>query len=156
MIPSDPVFHKPKDIIAAKNIIYATMFLGVIGWVIVKMSGVPADRMSGIPSGQANPEIRMIAGAIGVVIALVILFILARQIGLGRKWARTVYLAVIILRIVLACWMIQLLKANILFAVVFLLQMILALWSLKFLFSEKSTHWFNSVQSFVPGHPANR
>ncbi len=146
MIPSDPVFHKPKDIIAAKNIIYATMFLALIGGVIVKMSGDLAD--------QTNPEKGMIAGAVTVIIGLLILFILARQIGLGRKWARTVYLAVIILLFVLACWAIPILKANLLLAVVSLLQTILQLWTLKFLFSQKSTDWFNRVAAFVPQHPA--
>lgn len=146
MLPSDPIFHKPKDIIAAKNIIYATMFLGVIGWVIVRMSNVLPD--------QSSSEEGMIEGIVVTIVNLLIQFILARQIGLGRKWARTVYLVMFILGIAASCFMIPMLKANILFAVVYLLQVILQIWTLKFLFSEKSTDWFNRVGAFVPEHPA--
>ncbi len=37
MIPSDPLFHKPKSIIAAKNILFATIFLDIIILAINKI-----------------------------------------------------------------------------------------------------------------------
>jgi hypothetical protein len=142
MIPSEPLFHKPKDIIAAKNIIYATMFLGVIGWVISKMS-------NGLPD-QVNSQNGMIDGLIVTIVNLLIQFILARQIGLGKKWARTVYLILFVLGIVISFFMLPMFKVIILLAVVYLIQMILQILTLRFLYSQKSTHWFNSVRAFVP------
>jgi len=129
MIPSDPIFHKPKAIVAAKNIIYATMFLSAICWVFIKW----------------NAE-----GVIITILNLLIQYILARQIGLGRKWARTAYLALFILGLLGLWFMMPVFRSNILLATLYLIQAILQILALNFLFSQKSTHWFGSVRSFVP------
>jgi hypothetical protein len=136
MIPQEPLFHKPKDIIAAKNIIYTTMFIGVVVWAIVNWSAILPDR--------GNPE-----GIVIAVVNLVIQYLLAWQIGLGRQWARTVYLLIFILGMVGVLYMISILKSNIFLATLCLLQVILQILALKFLFSQKSTLWFHSVRSFV-------
>src|SRR5450631_3800955 len=137
MVPQEPLFHKPAAIVAAKNIIYTTMFIGVLAWAVFKWSAVMPD--------QTNSE-----GIIIVVVNLVIQYLLAWQIGLGRQWARMVYLVIFILGLAGLCYMIPILKSNILFATLCLLQIILQLLALKFLFSQKSTLWFKSVRSFVP------
>ncbi len=135
MLPSDPLFHKPKDIIAAKNILYATIFLGIINWVVGKMT-------TGLSSYSDSKEI------IITILTLIIIFILTKQIGLGKKWARTVFLVLFILGIIVFPFaVIPLFKSNLLLGVLFVFQALLQMLALKFLFSRKSTHWFNMVRS---------
>jgi hypothetical protein len=133
-----PLFHKPKSIIAAKNILYATVFLGLITLGINKLS-----------YGSGNP-----ADNRGLVIALVsfaLILFLTRQIGLGQKWARTVFLILFILGIALFPYtIVPLFRMNPLLGVLSLLQALLQILALRYLFAKESTHWFNSVHSTVP------
>jgi hypothetical protein len=146
MLSSDPLLHKPKSIIAAKNILYATIFLGIITLVISKMAGDPAK----YPGAPGN--FTYTAGLIIPILTFVIIFILTRQIGLGRKWARTVFLVLFILGIILFPFtIVPLFKANMLIGLLSLTQAILQILALKFLFAQESTHWFNSVHETV--HP---
>jgi hypothetical protein len=144
MNPTDPIFHKPKSIIAAKNILYASIFLGIIISVISEMT-IHADSY---PSGQGYSSTQ---GLIINLVTIILLFVLARLIGLGRKWARTVYLLLFILGIALFPFgAIAIFKMNILVGILDSLQIILQAMALKFLFSKESTHRFLSVSSFVP------
>ena len=76
MIPSTPLFHKPKSILAAKNILYAVIFLGIIIMVVIGMN-------IGFPNYSGTP------GWFAAIASLVIVFLLVRFIELGKKWART-------------------------------------------------------------------
>jgi hypothetical protein len=138
MNPSDPIFHKPKSIVAAKNIMYASIFLGIIISVISEM----AMHVDGYSTTQ---------GLVINLVTIILLFVLARMIGLGRKWARTAFLVLFVLSIALFPFgAIAIFKMNILIGILDSLQIILQAMALKFLFSKESTHWFLSVSSFVP------
>ena len=138
MNESGPLFHKPKSIIAAKNILYATVFLGLITLVINKLS-----------YGSSNP-----ADNRGLIIALVsfaVILFLVRQIGLGHKWARTVFVILFILGIALFPYtIVPLFRMNPLLGVLSLLQALLQILALRYLFAKESTEWFNRVHSTVP------
>ncbi|HXB43715.1 MAG TPA: hypothetical protein VNV85_06650, partial [Puia sp.] len=77
MIPAGPVFHKPKSFITAKNLLYASIFLGVLAVMI-------RDFTLGIAnSGGARALLITIAG-------YAIIILLIKQMSLCKKWARTV------------------------------------------------------------------
>jgi hypothetical protein len=137
MNPTDPIFHKPKSIIAAKNLLYASIFL------IIVNSGI--GEMTNSFGGYS-----IIQGLIINLVTIVLLFILARMIGLGRSWARTVFLILFVLGIALLLFgIVAIFKMNLLIGILDVLQVVLQFMALKFLFSKESTHWFLSVQSFV-------
>jgi hypothetical protein len=138
MNTADPIFHKPKSIIAAKNILYATIFLGLINSLI--------DRWTNRSSNISNTE-----GLIINLVTLLLMFFITVQIGLGKKWARTIFLILFILGIVLFPFaVIPVLKANILIGVLAIFSAILQIIALVFLFSKDSTHWFNAVKATTP------
>jgi hypothetical protein len=135
MVPSYPIFHKPKSILAAKNILYAVIFLGIAIMVVIGMN-IGFRNYSGTPEWFAG-----IAG-------LMIVFLLVRFIELGKKWGRTFFLIFFILEaILIPLKLISLLKGNFLLDVLFLIVAILQIFALKFLFSEKSSRWFIDVRS---------
>jgi hypothetical protein len=144
MLPSDPLFHKPKSIIAAKNILYATLFLGVINWTISQMTSNVDDNLR-------------IHGLIIAIVALLVIFLLIKQIGLGRQWAKWVLLVFFILRLLSFPFvLVPLFKVNLLVGVIMVFQALLELLALLFLFSTESTHWFNHVQTFVDDEPVQK
>jgi len=133
MIPSSPIFHKPKSILAAKNILYTVIFLGITIMVVIGMN-IGFGNYTGTPGWFAG------------VAGLVIIFLLVRFIELGKRWGRIVFLFFFFLEAVLVpLKLIFLLKGNFLLDVLFLIEAILQLFALKFLFSEKSTKWFIDV-----------
>ena len=133
MLPADPLFHKPKSIIAAKNILYATLFLGVINWAFSQWA---TDLYKSGP----------IPAIITLILTLVIIFILIKQIGFGRKWARVVLLVLFLAGMFFFLRTASVLfKTNLLVGVISLLQAILEIVALIFLFSKESTLWFNRV-----------
>jgi len=142
MLPESPLFHKPKSIIAAMNILYATLFLGIINWAIGQWT-------MNLPTGADVQRV------ITLIITLVIVFALIKQVGLGRKWARVVLLILFIAGLVFYLWAFPTLyKANLLVAVISLLQAVLQLVALIFLFSKDSTQWFNRVHATAENEPA--
>ena len=140
-LPSSPLFHKPMSIIAAKNILYATLFLGVINWAI----------------SQWATDIHPIApftAVIVLILTLLVVFTLIKQIGFGRKWARVVLLVLIVAGLLAFPWTLPVLfKANFLVGVLSVFQALLQLVALVFLFSPASTQWFNRVHSAVQNEP---
>ena len=146
MQPQGPLFHKPKSIIAATNILYATLFLGVIRWLIGQLSLAPTGR-SPVPM------------VIGLVLGLLIYFFLIKQIGAGKKWVRVVLLVLFIVGVPLYLWgSFGPYKANLLMNVISLLQAVLQIIALVYLFSKESTTWFDHVETFkkdemVPSQP---
>jgi hypothetical protein len=133
-LPPSPLFHKPASIVAAKNILYADLFLGILTWAI----------------GRWTTTMYAVAPVESIVILLVtvgIMFGLIKCIGLGRKWARVVLLVLFLLGLVAYPWTFAgLLKASMLVVVLSLLQAILQAVALYYLFSLPSTEWFNRVQ----------
>ncbi|HZK64391.1 MAG TPA: hypothetical protein VFC34_09610 [Puia sp.] len=78
MIPQGPQFHKPKSIIAASGILYATIVLVILGFLVGEFSAG-------------------LQGLITTMVTIGLLNIIMSQIGLGRKWARTVFLILVII-----------------------------------------------------------
>jgi hypothetical protein len=138
MIPTDPLFHKPQSIIAAKNILYATIFLGLLILGIIEMTNDFGN--------YSNTQ-----GWITGIVILVIILLVTRQIGLGRKWARSLFLVLFLLLAVLIPFtLIPIFKASFLIEVLFIFLALLQILALRFLFSQKSTDWFNRVNSTDP------
>ena len=133
MIQSSPLFHKPKSILAAKNILFAVIFLGVIFILFI-----------GVNIGYQDPSASSlwIAG----VASLAILFLLVRFMERGKRWARNIFLVYFICETILVLFSFQsILKGNIFLATVFLIGTFLQGFALKLLFSKKSAQWFVDV-----------
>jgi len=143
-IPPTPLFHKPPSIVAAKNILYAGIFLGILTWGL----------------GWLTTTIYTPAPAQSVVILIVtvgITFALIKYIGLGMKWARIVLLVLFLLGLVVyPLTFVSVMKVSMLVAVLSLLQTILQIIALYYLFSRASTQWFNRVQEKAHDEPAAR
>jgi hypothetical protein len=141
MLPPGPLFHKPRSIIAAINILYATLFLGAINSMI--------SQFSNPQTGEKRAE-----GIVILIITIVVVFILIKQIGAGRKWARTVLLVLFLLGLAGYLWVgLEMFRINLLVAVIALLETILQITALLYLFSKESTAWFHHVGSFKQSEP---
>lgn len=134
MSPQGPLFHKPKSIIAAKNILYASVFLGILGSLI----------------GEFSTDLQNYSSLRGLVItigSLGLLLIAIRQLGLGRKWARTVLLILLLFGLLSApIYAPFLFRNSLLLGFLFVLQCILQIMALAFLYSKESNVWFNSFK----------
>jgi hypothetical protein len=143
-IPPTPLFHKPASIIAAKNILYAGLFLSVLTWAL----------------GWWATTLYAAAPVQSVVILIVdvgIMFALIKCIGMGMKWSRVVLLVFFLLGLAVLPWTFAaVLKASLLVAVVSLLQTILQIIALYYLFSRASTQWFDRVKEKAQDEPAAR
>jgi len=136
-LPASPLFHKPMSIVAAKNILYATLFLGIINWAISQWA---TDEHPNAP----------VASVIVLILTFLVVFALIKQIGHGRKWARVVLLVLFVAGLLAFPWTLPILfKANFLVGVLSVFQALLQLVALVFLFSRTSTQWFDRVHSTV-------
>jgi hypothetical protein len=131
MIPDGPVFHKPKSFITAKNLLYASIFLGVLAVMI-------RDFSLGIANNGG-------AGALFITIAgFVIIILLIKQMSLCKKWARTVLTAWYILVIVLYPFAFTAgYRMSIPEVALLILQAALQIIALIFLFRKECNNWFN-------------
>jgi hypothetical protein len=135
MLPEGPLFHKPLSIIAAMNILYATLFLCIINWAIGKW-------------GTNPPPSSPVEEAVVALVTLGIFFSLIKLIGLGKKWARVVLLVLFVLDILIfPAALGPIFKFNLLVGVLTIFQALLQAVALVFLFSRASTQWFNKVHS---------
>lgn len=138
MKPEGPLFHKPNSIIAAKNILYATIFLDIISSLVGEFS-----------AGMHNYS--SIHGLASTIVALTLLVIIVREIGFGHKWARILFLILFILgMLAMPFYVSTLFKASIVLGFLFILQSLLQLLALYFLFTKTSTNWFNSFKTDRP------
>jgi hypothetical protein len=141
-IPPSPLFHKPASIVAAKNILYAVLFLSILNWALGWWTTTMYD-----PAPAQSIVI--------LVVTVGITFALIKCIGLGKKWARVVLLVLFLLGLVVYPWAFAaLLKANIVVAVLSLLVTTLQFIALYFLFSRASTQWFDRVREKARDEPA--
>jgi hypothetical protein len=135
MTPAGPLFHKPKSIIAAKNILFANVFLYLVILFIIKTT-------NGFELYLNTP------GIIISIVVIVLLFILTRLIGFRKKWARallTVLVVALIAQAVLFPFVAYLLfRANLLIGVLLIVQSLLQLLALRFLYAKESNLWFNN------------
>jgi hypothetical protein len=133
-IPPSPLFHKPLSIVAAKNLLYAVLFLNLITWAIGWWS-------AGVYSAAPIQSIVIL------IVTVVATFVLIKCVGLAMKWARVVLLILFLLGLAGYLWSFSVLwKTSIVIAVLSLLQLILEAVALGYLFSRDSTLWFDRVR----------
>jgi hypothetical protein len=143
-VPPTPLFHKPASIIAAKNILYAGLFLSVLTWAL----GWWTTTLYAPTPVESEVILIVIVG---------ITFALIKCIGMGMKWARVVLLVLFLLGLAVLPWtFVAVLKASMLVAVLSLMQTILQIIALYYLFSRASTQWFNRVKEKAQDEPAAR
>ena len=135
MIPVGPLFHKPKSIIAARNILYASLFLAFISFIILEFG-------LNLP-GHPNMKTLVSNGVL-----LVLLYVAIRYVGFGKKWARTLFLVLFILNVAASpIYVPFIFKTNLALGFLFILQMLLQILALIYLYSKSSSEWFNSFKS---------
>ena len=135
MIPAGPLFHKPKSIIAARNILYASLFLGFLGLLIREYSIILPDPL----------HIRTL---IPNLIILLLLFIAVRYIGYGKKWARALFLILFIINVAASPFYVPFIfKTSLVLGFLFILQILLQILALRYVYSKTSNEWFNSFAS---------
>lgn len=86
MIPAGPLFHKPKSVIAARNILYATLFLSLVSYILLHFVLQPAGHLN-------------IRAAISSGVLLILLYIAIHSIGFGKKWALYLFVVLFIINI---------------------------------------------------------
>ena len=135
MTPAGPLFHKPKSILAARNILFASLFLGILVFIL---------RHFILPHpGQLNMLTLLSDGAL-----LLLLYVAIHFIGFGKKWARLLFLVLFIVNLITSAIYIPfILKANIALGFLIILQMLLQILALVYLFSKNSRDWFNSFDN---------
>jgi drug/metabolite transporter (DMT)-like permease len=140
-LPPNPLFHKPASIVAAKNIMYATIFLVPIIWAIERWSGQNANA----PATQT---------VVTLIVTMIVLFALTKAFTSGLKWARVVLLVLFLLGLIAYIWVFAILwQTGILVAMLSLLQTTLQAIALGFLFTRESTQWFDRVSDKKRNEP---
>src|ERR1700761_196664 len=87
-LPPSPLFHKPPGIIAAKNLLYTSIFLALLTWGLGRMA------WSNVPASTSPQTI------VTLIVTIVLLFTLTKCITSGMKWARLVLLVLFLLGLV--------------------------------------------------------
>jgi hypothetical protein len=135
MNPEGPLFHKPLPVIAARNTLYAIIFLSLVGSVIGEFT-----------TSQHN--FSSVWGLLGTIFMLVFLIVITHQIGLGKIWARTLLLLMTILAVLLVPLVIRItLNQSLVLLFVVGLRDLLAIVVVFFLFQKSSSAWFKEVAS---------
>ena len=89
-------------------------------------------------------------GLVTTLITLGFLFVAIRQISLGRKWARTVLLILIVFGLLAALIFAPMIfRTSLALGFLFVLQSILEILALVFLYRKESNTWFNSLKNEV-------
>jgi hypothetical protein len=135
MIPAGPAFHKPKSFIAAKNLLYASIFVAVISISI-------RDFAFGIAENGGMMALFLTAAG------YIIIFLLIKQMSLCKKWARTTLLILYVFMMLSFTYALKpgsgvgLLEGTLL-----AFQAVLQIIALIFLYREECNNWFNSSTS---------
>jgi hypothetical protein len=129
MIPEGPAFHKPKSIVAAKNLFFAAIFMGCLT-VGVRDSALGISNNGGIP------------GIALTILGFLIMILLIKAMIQCKKWARTALLVLCLLLIIPIALHPKLIT-GILEAVLLGIQLLLEVVAFFFLFNKDSTVWFN-------------
>jgi hypothetical protein len=140
-LPPNPLFHKPQSIVAAKNILYAVLFLEIITWTVARW----------LPGGNLPVTTQTV---VTMIVTVAVMFALIKCVTMGMKWARVVLLVLFLLGLVAYAWAFNVWwHTNILIAVLSLLQTILEAVALGFLFARESTLWFDRVREKAKDEP---
>jgi hypothetical protein len=136
MNPQGAIFHKPKSFISAKNLIYCSIFIGVLTEVLsVLLLGLKSNGgLIGIPS------ICIFVVTICIEIALV------KMMALCKKSARTIYLIFFIIGMVgIPIYLFGMFKLSLLIATLTVVQAAMQFIAVFFLFTKESNEWFNNT-----------
>ena len=140
-LPPNPLFHKPQSIVAAKNILYAVLFLEIITWAVARWM-----------PGSLSPVSAQTV--VTLIVTVAILFALIKCVTMGMKWVRVVFLVLFVLWLVAYAWAFPVVwQTNILIAVLELLESVLEAVALGFLFARESTLWFDRVREKAADEP---
>ena len=140
-LPANPLFHKPQSIVAAKNILYAVLFMEIITWAIARW----------LPGNNMPLSVQTI---VTLVVTVAILFALIKCVTMGMKWARIVLLVLFLLGLIAYAWTFSAFwQTNMLIAVLSLLQTVLEAVAMWFLFARESTLWFDRVREKAQDEP---
>jgi len=132
MIPQGPAFHKPKSFIAAKNLLYASLFISAIA-VFLQDSSLGLVNSGGVQT--------LLFTAVGYAIVI----FLVKQMSLCRKWARTILLVLFILIFVFYLFTVKTYAAMPFYeGALLVLQFMLEILALIFLYRQECNIWFNS------------
>jgi hypothetical protein len=135
MIPDGPLFHKPKSILAARKILYASLFLGILGFLISEFSSLTADPL----------KMRRLMSNLSI---LMLLFISVRFIGFGKKWARNLFLFLFMFLVAVSPKYVPFIfKVSLVLGFLFVLQMLLQILALVYLYSKSGNEWFSSFKN---------
>ena len=141
MIPPGPLFHKPSSVIAARNILFATLAIYVVFYILAQWVFEP--------SGQLN-----IRTATSNAVLLILLYVAVHFIGFGKNWARILFTVLFGLQVVTAPFYVRLLiNANWFLGFLYLLVLLLQVVALIYLFSKPSNEWFNRFKYSPPHAP---
>jgi len=140
MNPPGPSFYKPRTIIAAKNLSYAALFMGVLAVII-------QDATLGI-AGNGGMAALILTG-----LGFLALIFLVRVMSQCVKWARTalVVLYVAMIFAITDSFFSHPVQTAVIEEAVLAIQGILLLAALVFLFTPRSNLWFNSRDAMHPG-----
>ncbi|HLK29363.1 MAG TPA: hypothetical protein VKT28_12350 [Puia sp.] len=133
MTTDDPIFHKPEKFIAAKKLLYASIFLSIINVIINNI------RVS------VHSRFLFLSWLVAAIVYIVI-FIIIKQMGLCKKWARTVlavWLGLDFLVGVISFFN-PLVDMSILEIAIWTVKVILQAIAFIFLYSRDCQNWFNS------------
>jgi hypothetical protein len=132
MIPAGPLFHKPQSFISAKNLLYTSICVGVFTILLHKF----------MPGGLAN---NIIAGLALISAEYLIMFFIVKQMGLCKKWARTIFLIIYIVITTSYIFLFKIeLRVSMAEIALFVFQAAFQFIALIFLYTKESNAWFNS------------
>ena len=133
MTTDDPIFHKPKSFIAAKNLFYASVFLSVIIFIIHNIR----------PNLSSN---FLVLGMCVAVAAYIAMIILVKQMALCKKWARnvlTIWFAISFMTMIISFFTPRA-NTNVVEISIWTLKVALQVIAIIFLFGKDCENWFNS------------
>jgi hypothetical protein len=132
MIPAGPLFHKPKSLISAKNLLYTSICIGFFTLLLHKL--IPGVLNNGVATGLLL-----------ITLGYVLLYFIIRQLGLCKKWARVALIIECLLITAFYLFMFKMeLKASMAEWALFILQAVFELIAILFLYTRESNLWFNS------------
>ena len=134
MIPEGPSFHKPKSFVAAKNIIYASIVIGILGVIL-------RDYNLGIAGNGGIPAL------VTTVLGYLLIIVLVKQMALCKKWPRIVLIVLFASMIIVIPWLFKPeSKTGTLDITLYIFQNVLQVIALIFLFRRECNEWFDKAQ----------
>ena len=133
MTPEGQIFHKPKSYIAAKNLLYASIFLSVINFIIYNIKLA------------IRPNFLFLGWAVAAA-GFIVMIILVKQMGLYKKWSRTVLLvwfSIVFVSVIISFFSSRF-NMSIPEVAIWTLKTVLQVIAFIFLYAKDCENWVNS------------